>query len=332
MAIAVAPTASGGGVQPHLQADAAVRYDGAGKRFGTTWVVEGLDLVVPTGTIFGLIGPSGCGKTTTVRMANGMYRPDQGGVTVFGRPPWKMRAAQRTAIGYLPQRPVLFEDLSLWENLNFHASLNGVRLVRRRRRLHRVLELVDLEGEQRKLVRQSSGGMQRRLALAATLVHRPPLLVLDEPTAGIDPILRQRFWDHFRELRDEGHTLLVTTQYVAEAARCDLVGLLAEGRLVSLGTPGELHRAAYGGEQIEVEIDRTSSDALLASLSGIDGVRRVEPITLRRLRLVVHDAGATLPSIVQHLEQQGCSVVDAGEVPVDYDDVFIRLVDRVSQP
>ncbi|MEZ5234306.1 MAG: ATP-binding cassette domain-containing protein [Acidimicrobiia bacterium] len=309
-------------------ATAAVLCRGAGKRFGSTWVVRGLDLQLEPGTILGLIGPSGCGKTTTMRLINGAYHPDEGDVAVFGAPPSRLDTARRVSIGYLPQRPVLFEDLSLWQNLLFHASLNGVRRRGRRARLLRQLELVDLGEDRRKLVRNSSGGMQRRLALAATLAHRPPLLLLDEPTAGIDPILRQRFWDHFRALRDEGHTLVVTTQYVGEAARCDVVGLLAEGAMVAYGTPSALHRAAYGGERIEVETDRLPTEEAVDELRRLDGVRSADVVSDRRLRLVVDDAGAALPQVVQHLQVRGLHAVDAGEVAVDYDDVFIRLVTR----
>ncbi len=311
-------------------AEAAVRCTGAGKCFGQDWVVRNLDLVVPRGAIVGLIGPSGSGKTTTIRLVNGVYRPEEGEVAVFDTHPHRMRARDRTAIGYLPQRPVLFEELSLWQNLNFHASLNGVRLAGRRRRLHELLELVGLTEDRGKLVRQASGGMQRRVALAATLVHRPSLLLLDEPTAGIDPILRQRFWDHFRHLRDDGHTLVVTTQYVGEAARCDLVGLMAEGRLIAFGTPADLRRMAYGGELIEVELDRVPTDDVLAALLRMDGVHGVELVRARRVRLTVGDAGAALVPVAQHLEQLGISVLDAGEVGTDYDDVFIRLVEAAA--
>src|SRR5690606_16052189 len=205
-------------------------------------VVEELDLTVPRGTIFGLIGPSGCGKTTTIRMANGVYRPDAGQVSLFGKAPTRLTARERSAIGYLPQQPALFPELSLKENLNFHAAINGVRY-RRRQRLQEMLELVDLAGEEHKLVSASSGGMRRRLALAATLVHRPAMLVLDEPTAGIDPILRRRFWEHFRTLAAAGHTLVVTTQCIGEAAACDPAGLLAEGGVAATRSPAGRPRA-----------------------------------------------------------------------------------------
>src|SRR5699024_3109436 len=151
-------------------------------------------------------------------------------------PATRLSAVQRRDIGYLPQVPALFPDLSLAENLSFHASMYGLP-VRRRARLRNVLEWVELWNDRRTRVSNASGGMQRRLALAAAFVHDPSIAFLDEPTAGIDPILRERLWDRFREMRDAGKTLLVTTQYVGEAAYCDKVGLLSDGELLVFDTP-----------------------------------------------------------------------------------------------
>ena len=307
-----------------------VGFDDAGKQFGQTWAVRNLNLGIPAGTILGLIGPSGSGKTTTVRLATGAYQPTEGAVSLFGSPPHQLRGSDRMTIGYLPQEPVLSEDLSLWENLNFLASLNGVRL-RRRKRLHGLLDLVELDGDRRKLVRESSGGMKRRLALAATLAHDAPILVLDEPTAGIDPILRRRFWDHFRALRDDGHTLIVATQYVGEAADCDHVVLLAQGTMVAADAPEELRRRAYGGDVIHIESDQVVGEALLAQVLGIDGVKEARAVRQRQMRLVVDNGGAVMPKALAVLEQSGHRVVDSEEVVGDYDDVFVNLVDRFAQ-
>jgi ABC-2 type transport system ATP-binding protein len=309
---------------------APVVFDDAGKRFGDTWVVEGLDIEVDPGTIFGLIGPSGCGKTTTMRMANGVYRPDAGRVEVLGSRPSELAAGDRTSIGYLPQSPVLFQELSLWENLNFHASLNGVP-IRRKSRLRELLELVELEGDERKLVREASGGMLRRLALAATLVHQPAVLMLDEPTAGIDPILRRRFWDHFRSLCADGRTILVNTQYVGEAADCDLVGLLAAGRLVALGTPEELRRKAFGGDVLKVVLETDPDDSTISAIRALNEVRECTLVEPRHLRLVVKDGGAALPLVMALLEEHALGIVDSEEMIGSYDDVFIILVEAAEQ-
>src|SRR5215204_6141923 len=159
---------------------------------------------VHRGTIVGLVGPSGCGKTTLLRTFLGIREPTSGEVRVLGVPPDHFTPAERARIGYMPQLPALFPNLSIWNNLRFSTAVYGVRRRGRKRRLRQLLEFVGLGDDRKKLLRDASGGMQRRLALASALVHEPELIMLDEPTAGIDPILRERFWTHFRALRDSG--------------------------------------------------------------------------------------------------------------------------------
>lgn len=312
---------------PTTRSEPTIRFDGAGKQFDDRWIVRDLDVEVTAGTILGMVGPSGCGKTTTVRLAIGVYRPDEGEVRVLGERPADRPTARRTAIGYLPQSPILFDDLSLIENLNFHASLNGVRW-RRKRRLREVLELVALDGEERKLVRDASGGMRRRLALAATLVHDPPILMLDEPTAGIDPILRRQIWEHFRTLRDEGRTLVITTQHVDEAANCDVVVVLDEGRVVAVGTPDELRQRAFGGDVLALKLGARIDERVTDGIEALDGVRRVHWDDPYRIRVVVDAAGSRLPALQQHLDDLGIAVEEIGELAVDWDATFIELVEK----
>lgn len=306
----------------------SIVVDDVGKRFDDTWVLRGLNFEVDAGTITGLIGPSGCGKTTTVRMINGTYRPDEGVVRTLGAEPWDLSLRDRQRLGYLPQQPVLFDTLTLWENLNFHASLNGVRL-RRRKVLLDALELVGLEGEQGKLVREASGGMQRRLALAATLLHRPDLIVLDEPTAGVDPILRSRLWEHFRHLAGEGTTVVVTTQYVGEAAHCDLVGLMTDGHLLHYATPDDLCQAAYGGEVFRITTARRLGDEELTEIGELPVVQtELTRDGISTITGVVADAGASIPTVLAWLHERDIEIVDSEEVAVDYEEVFVRLVER----
>ena len=248
-----------------------VSCNGLTKSFNGDAVVRDVALNIAEGSIVGLIGPSGSGKTTTVRLLVGLLEPTAGTATVWDTPSTALSAAQRQRIGYLPQIPALFPNLSLWENLSFHASMYGLRL-RRRRRLHHVLEWVELDEHRKKKVRQVSGGMQRRLALAAALVHDPMLLFLDEPTAGIDPILRSTFWEQFREMRDEGRTICVTTQYVGEAAYCDYVGMLSDGELLLVDTPENLRKAAFDGEVVDIELSRPVEAAEVEQLAQLDGV------------------------------------------------------------
>ncbi len=182
-------TVPGTGRSPDTSLAAIVACRDLGKSFDDHAVVHDLDLEITAGTIVGLIGPSGCGKTTTVRLLTGLYEPTTGMAWVDGTPSTQLSHTQRARIGYLPQIPALFPELSMWENLSFHASMYGLKL-RRKRRLRQLLDWVELTDDRDKRVRAASGGMQRRLALAAAFVHDPALIFLDEPTAGIDPILR----------------------------------------------------------------------------------------------------------------------------------------------
>jgi ABC-2 type transport system ATP-binding protein len=223
----------------------AVRAAGLVKRFGSELALDHVDLVVPSASIVGVIGPSGGGKTTLIRILTGVMAPTAGQVVVLGSNPTTAGASQRRRIGYMPQESVLFPNLSVWSNLQFVASLYAMP-VRRRRRLRGLLELVDLWEHRHKRLDRCSGGMQRRVALAATLVNDPELLFLDEPTAGVDPLLRERFWERFRAVRDAGRTIVVSTQYVGEAALCDLVAVMDHGRLIALASPDDLRRQALG--------------------------------------------------------------------------------------
>jgi ABC-2 type transport system ATP-binding protein len=312
------------------QPNAPIRTDQLTKEFGSTKALAGVDLTVPPGTVFGLMGPSGCGKTTLLRLLTGVYRPSSGSAEVLGADPVRFSAAHRRRIGYQAQASVLFPHLSLRGNLSFVASLYGVPLARRRRRLRETMEFVDLWRHRSTVLAHASGGMQRRLSLAATLVHDPELIILDEPTAGIDPILRERFWARFRTLRDAGHTLVVSTQYVGEAAHCDLVGVMADGGLVAMATPEELRRQAYGGELADV---RVPIDEQRTARAILDRLPWVQEIILRhdRFSVVVSDGDQATVRINSALEEAGVSAVEVTPAVPDYDEAFVRLV-RAHQP
>ncbi|CAN5515162.1 ABC transporter ATP-binding protein [soil metagenome] len=313
------PTVSDG-----LTADAVVVED-ATKRFGDDVAVDSLSLRVAPGTILGIIGPSGAGKTTTVRMLTGALAPTEGRVRVLGEDPRRFRRQTRERIGYMPQQFTLYADLTARENVDFVASLFGMLWRTRHRRTREVLELVDLWDVRGRRAGALSGGMQRRLELASALVHAPDLLFLDEPTAGIDPLLRGRIWEELHRLRDVGRTLLLTTQHVNEAESCDSVALIAGGRLIALAPPDELRRMAVGGDAVEVETTSMFDGSALAGLPIVRGVEQIDP---RHLRVTVDDAAIALPDVVDAVRERGGEVASASEVRPSFDTIFATLVER----
>jgi ABC-2 type transport system ATP-binding protein len=281
-----------------------------------------------------MIGPSGCGKTTTVRLALGLLTPQRGGLSVMGRAPTSFRAADRERIGYIPQQFVLYPNLTVAENAQFVASLYGMRTARFKQRLDELLEFVDMSDARDRLGKQLSGGMQRRLMLASALMHDPALLFADEPTAGIDPVLRGRFWEYFRELRDQGRTLFVTTQYVGEATYCDYVAVMRKGRLLVVDTPQGLRRRVLGGDIIQLKLaDQGRVAAALAALQRFEPVQAVTrvPGSDDLLHVTVEDAGEWMPEVLNQLEVEstpGIVVESAEEFQMSYDDIFIKIMQQ----
>ena len=206
------------------------------KRFGTVTALDGLSVAVRPGEIYGLLGPNGSGKTTFIRTLAGLLRPDGGDVLVFGAAP--RAAVSAGAVGYMTQAPALYADLSVDENLRFFAALEGVGDAGSR--IEESLRRVDLLDRRRSIVSTLSGGMRTRVSLAAALLHQPRLLLLDEPTVGVDPALRREFWDHFRALAGTGVTILVSSHVMDEASRCDRLGLIRAGRVLAEGSAREL--------------------------------------------------------------------------------------------
>jgi len=208
------------------------------KHFGKHVVLKNIHLDILEGEIFGLLGPSGAGKTTLVKELSGLDTPTSGENIVLGQTMPKLEVINR--IGYMAQSDALYEDLSAKENLQFFSSLYGLKGMKLKERIQEVMKLVDLTEHVNKLVSDYSGGMKRRLSLAIALLHEPELLILDEPTVGIDPVLRKKIWDAFYQLNEQGTTIIVTTHVMDEAEKCDRLGLMRDGSLIAVGTPSEL--------------------------------------------------------------------------------------------
>jgi ABC-2 type transport system ATP-binding protein len=312
---------------------AAISAQGLLKVFGKETAVSDIEFIIPQGQIMGMIGPSGCGKTTTLRLTIGIYNPTQGNVAIMGKPPQAFTAVERKQIGYMPQLFVLYPQLTVWENLNFAASMYGLPLFGRKKRMQEVLEFVDLDKHIGKQARNISGGMQRRLSLAATLIHNPQYIFLDEPTAGIDPVLRRRFWDHFVELRNRGRTLFVTTQYVGEAAYCDLVAVMAKGRMIMVEPPDQLRKKAFGGEIVNYGVLRPLSTEQIQSIQNMPYV--MSQLTIKSptyLQMIVDEASTAMPQLMRWSADHGIEIEVIEEFVPPFDDVFVELVRKTTDP
>jgi ABC-2 type transport system ATP-binding protein len=297
--------------------------------FGGGAGVFDLNLSLPKGSITGIIGPSGCGKTTAIRLINGIYGPTSGEVRVFGKKPLAFDAVDKAGIGYIPQHFILYPNLSVEENMRFVGGIYAMSASECKAKIQPLLAFVELEEARKRLARKLSGGMQRRLMLASALLHDPTILIADEPTAGIDPILRARIWENFRELRDQGKTLLVTTQYVGEAAYCDQVAVMRNGRLIVMDTPRGLQRRAMGGEVIHLQVEEKKLTKCVRFLEKLPQVSRVEriPAEAEGLYVLVEDAGKELPNLLSALKEEIGIVPKTAEPYLpSFDEVFVRLI------
>lgn len=219
----------------------SIEVQHVGKQFGEKVVLQDITLAVPKAQIFGLLGPSGSGKTTLVRLIAGIDAPSSGTVEVLGeRMP---QLAMLSNIGYMAQSDALYAELTAQENLEFFSALYGLAGAKRKQRILDVMELVDLGAHLKKQVSNYSGGMKRRLSLAISLLHEPAILILDEPTVGIDPVLRKSIWEELTSLSQKGTTILLTTHVMDEADKCHQLGMIRDGRLTAVGTPDELKQA-----------------------------------------------------------------------------------------
>ncbi|MBV9897968.1 MAG: ABC transporter ATP-binding protein [Chloroflexi bacterium] len=301
--------------------------EGLTRRYGDLAAVDDVTLNVPSGTILGVIGPSGSGKTTLIRMLTGTLEPSQGKIEVLGEHPRKFKRHTREKLGYMPQHFILYDELTASENLSFVASLFGLMWPKRGRRVKRLLMLLDLWDARKRRARQLSGGMQRRLELACALVHDPLLLFVDEPTAGLDPMLRQKIWTEFRRLRDAGRTLVVTTQVVSEAVYCDSVAVLSRGRLIALAPPEDLRRMASGGDVIQI---RTAAAFDGVTIEDLPGVREIRQHAPREMLVIADDAATATPRVVEAIQAAGGNVESSSEYRPDFDEVFSALVSRAE--
>jgi ABC-2 type transport system ATP-binding protein len=306
-----------------MTGEAAIVFDGVTRKYGSLSALDGISLTVGRGEMFGLIGPDGAGKTTAIRLACGLLRPDGGQVQVLGHDPVAEHRAITGLVGYLSQRFSLYGDLTIDENIAFQAELHGVRHYETDR--DRLLEMTQLTPFRKRRADRLSGGMKQKLALACTLVHKPDVLLLDEPTTGVDPVSRREFWKLLSEFLAQGLTIVMATPYLDEAERCGRVALLHEGRVLALDDPAVL-RDAFPGALLEVVVpDRRPPVDLLAAIPDVNAVQIFGDGAHVRL-----SGGASQGTeiVTRALATAGMAGASVRPVPASLEDVYIDLVTR----
>jgi len=302
-------------------AGAVVECRGVTKRYGARLAVDALDLEVPAGICFGLLGPNGAGKTTALRMIYGATAPSAGSVRVFGLDLAREARAVRARLGVTLQENALIEQLTPVENLRIFGRYHLLPRAECERRIDELLDFLELRSHAAVPVIALSGGFKRRLAIGLSLMNRPELLILDEPTTGLDPAVRLALWERVRSLREGGTSVLLTTHYMDEAERlCDRLAILAEGRIVAEGEPAQLIRELLAPEALELEVPPDQEARLLGELAPAARLRAG-----RRLVLYVDDAGALLETLRRRSANAPGGHVAAVVRPTNLEDVFLRL-------
>ncbi len=301
----------------------AVTLTAVEKRYGTTRALDKMTLHVRRGEMFGLIGPDGAGKTTTIRLMCGLLHPDAGDIRTLGVDPVREHRRVTGGVGYLSQRFTLYGDLTIDENIAFFAEIHGVADYHARRT--QLLDMMQLAPFRARLAEKLSGGMKQKLALACTLVHEPELILLDEPTTGVDPVSRREFWKLLAEFLSEGVTIVMSTPYLDEAERCTRVALLHEGRVLALDEPSRL-RALMPGRMLEMILEGAAG--LLDTVRRLPGVDDAQ-VFGERVHVRLHDAAAdAMARFVEALRGTPLEGAHVRTVPPSLEDVFIAQLSR----
>jgi ABC-2 type transport system ATP-binding protein len=292
------------------------------KKFGELVAVDRVSLDVQEGEVFAFLGPNGSGKTTTIRMLCGIIAPSSGGGWVLGYDVATQSEDIKSRIGYMSQRFALYEDLTVRENLEFYAGVYQVSGARRLARVRELIEMAGLTGRERQLAGHLSGGWKQRLALGCAIVHQPPLLFLDEPTAGVDPVSRRSFWTLIYGLAHGGVTIFLTTHYIDEAEHADRVALMLAGRIVALAPPRQLRETGLSGTLLEVEAEpAVSALELLPSVPGV-----LEVTLYGTLLHVLVDDSLSSDALADKLREKNLRVSSIREIKPSLEDVFVSRI------
>jgi ABC-2 type transport system ATP-binding protein len=296
------------------------------KRFGDRVAVDDVSFEVRAGETLGLLGPNGAGKTTTLSIMSGLARPDKGSVSFQGQAVHQDANHLKRRVGLVPQELALYDELSAWANLELFGGLYGLAGEQLAHRAEEALRLVGLENRRRDRVKGFSGGMKRRLNIAGALLHDPELILLDEPTVGVDPQSRNAIFENLEELKRRGKTLLYTTHYMEEAERlCDRIVIIDHGRVIANDTVRGLYRRLPASRAVLLEIDGASADeSLLSGLAALPGISAVQR-TAGGVRIETDDFGVPLAGALEHIAGRGLRVTSVQTGQMNLEDVFIAL-------
>lgn len=310
----------------------AVVVDKLEKRFGDFVAVDRVSFQVEKGEVFGFLGPNGAGKSTTIRMLCGILAPSSGSGSVAGFDIRTQPEQIKANIGYMSQKFSLYQDLTVEENIDFYSGIYCIPPAKKRARKEWVIEMSGLANHRRQPTAILSGGWKQRLALGCAILHEPPIVFLDEPTSGVDPISRRQFWDLIYELSGQGVTIFVTTHYMDEAEYCDRLGLIYRGELIALGTPHALKTEMMHEDVLEVLCDR--ADAALSEIAKLPSVKEAAMFG-RGLHVVAIDGARASADVRQLLDSGGYRVERIEKIVPSLEDVFVSLIearDRAEQP
>lgn len=302
----------------------AVTVESLEKRFGNFQAVNKVSFEVKRGEIFGFLGPNGAGKSTTIRMLCGIIAPTAGKATVIGFDVFKESEQIKAHIGYMSQKFSLYEDLTVEENIDFYSGIYQISAEQKIERKEWVIKMAGLDEHRNSLTAVLAGGWRQRLALGCALLHKPPVIFLDEPTSGVDPISRRSFWDLIYQLASEGVTIFVTTHYMDEAEYCDRLAMIYRGELVAIGTPDELKQRHMNDDILNLEC--TDPFAMLQAVKGIPEVREAA-LFGRGLHLSVANAQAAVPAIVAVLKARKVEYTKLEKIQPSLEDVFVSIIE-----
>ena len=298
------------------------------KRFGNFTAVDDVSFRVKRGEVYGWLGPNGAGKTTTIRMLLGLLKVTEGNIRVLGYNPSTEAKVMQAHVGYMSQLFTLYNDLTARENIRFYGQAYGLSRDELQQRQTEIIEMAGLQGRENELTANLSGGWKQRLALGCAIVHRPQVVFLDEPTAGVDPISRREFWGLIYAMAKKGVTILVTTHYMDEAELCQRVGFLSEGRLVALDTPDQLKQTQMRGHVLEIDCANTEVAMRALQAAKESGRLPLDEVALygAQIHAVVPDAASYKQPLVALLASEGVEVSGIEWIAPTLEDVFISSV------